>query len=126
MCRHWKNCPGNVSEAVVGTKGKSDCNSYIRDHAGKQIWKFGGGGINPYVQEHKDLIASIREGKPLNEAQQVAESTLTAIMGREAAYTGQVIKWDEFLKSSMNLMPENLSLDAKLPEPPVPIPGKKA
>jgi predicted dehydrogenase len=126
MCRHWKNCPGNVSEAVVGTKGKSDCNSWIRDHAGKQIWKFGGGGINPYVQEHADLIASIREGKPLNEAQQVAESTLTAIMGREAAYTGQVLKWDEFLASPMSLMPEHLSLDAKLPEPPVPIPGRKA
>ncbi len=126
MCRHWANCPGNVSEAIVGTKGRSDGNNRIVGHDGKEIWKFGGGGINPYVQEHKDLIASIREGKPLNEAQQIAESTLTAIMGREAAYTGQVIKWDEFLKSPLNLMPENLSIDAKLPEPPVPIPGKKA
>lgn len=125
MCRHWRNCPSNVSEAVVGTKGKSDCHSNLWMYDGGH-WKQEGGGINPYVQEHKDLIASIREGKPLNEAERVAHSTLTAIMGREAAYTGQTIVYDEFLKSPMNLLPENLSLDAKLPEPHVPIPGRKA
>src|SRR5579859_8060886 len=87
MCRHWPGTPGNVSEAVVGTKGKSNCATRI---TGPNEWSFQGGDNKPYVQEHTDLIASIRSGNPLNEAEQVAHSTLTAIMGREAAYTGQI------------------------------------
>ncbi len=124
MCRHWNNTPGNVSEAVVGTKGRSDCHSRIWDHSGKEIWKFPGGGRNPYVQEHADLIESIRIGKPLNEAQQIAESTLVAIMGREAAYTGNVLTWEEILSSKMNLLPEKLDFGA-VPMPAIPVPGKK-
>jgi myo-inositol 2-dehydrogenase / D-chiro-inositol 1-dehydrogenase len=123
MCRHWPKSPGNVSEAVVGTKGKSDCANNITMYNGEK-WNPPGGGINPYVQEHKDLIASIREGKPLNEAEQIAHSTLTAIMGREAAYTGQVIKWDEFINSPLDLSPAKYEF-GPLPEPAVAIPGKK-
>ncbi len=77
------------------------------------------------MQEHADLIASIRSGNVLNEAEQVALSTLTAIMGREAAYTGQTIVWDEFLKSPMNLMPERLTMDAPPPAVRIPVPGRK-
>ena len=77
---------------------------------------------NPYVQEHADLTASIRAGKPLNEGQQVAESTLTAIMGREAAYTGQVIAWDELLASTQDLTPPDLGF-GPLAVPPVAMPG---
>ena len=120
MCRHWNNTPGNVSEAVVGTKGESDCHSYIK---GPETWRFKGGGRNPYVQEHMDLLESIRNGRPLNEARQIAESTLTAILGREAAYTGKVITWDEMYASDMNLMPEKLE-PGPLPVRPIPVPGK--
>jgi predicted dehydrogenase len=125
MCRHWNNTPGNVSEAVVGTKGRSDCAGTIWDHSGKVLWKAPGGGKNPYVQEHTDLIASIREGKPLNEAQQIAESTLTSIMGREAAYSGKILTWDELMKDPMNLVPEKLEF-GPVPMPKIPMPGKKA
>ena len=76
------------------------------------------------MQEHKDLIQSIRDGKPLNESEQIAHSTLTAIMGREAAYTGQVIKWDEFLKSTLDLSPAKYEF-GPLPEAPQAMPGKK-
>jgi hypothetical protein len=63
------------------------------------------------VQEHIDLIASIREGKPLNEGQQVAESTLTAIGARIAAYTGQVINWDWLMnESKYSLVPSQEEL----------------
>jgi predicted dehydrogenase len=124
MCRHWNNTPSNISEAVVGTKGKSDCHSGVRPTQGEP-WSTPGGGINPYVQEHADLIASIRSGNPLNEAEQIAQTTLTAIMGREAAYTGQTILWDELLKSPMNLMPEKLAMDAPPPPARIPVPGKK-
>jgi predicted dehydrogenase len=119
MCRHWPNTPGNVSEHVVGTKGKSNGHSSAGD------FKAAGGGKNPYVQEHTDLVESIRKGEPLNEAQQVAESSLAAVMGREAAYTGQVVVWDDFLKSDMDLMPKNLDWNMKLEVPPVAMPGKR-
>jgi len=120
MCRHWEKCPGNVSEAIVGTKGKSNCSGWI---SGPNEYHFKGVDNKPYVQEHTDLIASIRSGNPLNEAEQVAHSTLVAIMGREAAFTGQLIKWDEFLKSNLDLSPAKYDF-GPLPEPPVHMPGR--
>ena len=77
----------------------------------------------PYVQEHTDLIASIRAGKPINELKQVAESTLTAIMGREAAYTGQEMTWDAVLNADQVLAPPEVGF-VPLAVPPVPMPGK--
>ncbi len=53
----------------------------------------------PYVQEHVDLLNSIIEGKPLNEARNVAEATLTAIMGRMSTYTGKLIKWSDMMEN---------------------------
>jgi hypothetical protein len=75
------------------------------------------------VQEHADLIASIREGEPLNEGQRVAESVLTAIMGREVAYTGQELTWEEVLNSEMDLMPERFEFGS-MPFPEVAEPGR--
>jgi hypothetical protein len=74
------------------------------------------------VQEHADLVASIAAGRPLNELRQVAESTLTAIMVREAAYTGQVITWDQILASDLDLMPD-VEAFGTMAMPPVPAPG---
>jgi hypothetical protein len=82
---------GRNGEKIVGTKGTSDCSRSIK---GDNAWTFQGESIDPMVQEHKDLIASIRSGKVLNEGQRVAESTLTAIGARIAACTGQVVTWD--------------------------------
>jgi predicted dehydrogenase len=123
MCRHWDNTPGNVSEHFQGTKGHTDANSYI---AGPTPFRFDQGGKDPYVQEHTDLIAAIRSGKTINEAKRIAESTLTAIMGRMAAYTGQVITWDQALNSKENLRPDPLAFGTPAPVPPVAVPGKVA
>src|SRR5262249_49646263 len=79
---------------------------------------------NPYVQEHTDLIASIRAGKPLNELKTVAECTLTAIMGRMSAYTGKAVKWEQALNSKEELMPLSLRWDMSLAVPSVAQPGK--
>jgi predicted dehydrogenase len=121
MCRQIDNCCNNVSERVVGTKGTSNCANTI--DWGRRQWKFAGPNNAPYVQEHKDLIASIRSGDPLNEAQQVAESCMTAIMGRMSAYTGQAVTWDEAIASKEVLMPETMAF-CSLPVPPVAMPGK--
>ena len=79
---------------------------------------------DPYIVEHTDLIASIRKNEPLNELKTVAESTMTAIMGRMSAYTGKPLTWKQALESRETLMPDNLSWEMTLPEPAVAIPGK--
>jgi myo-inositol 2-dehydrogenase/D-chiro-inositol 1-dehydrogenase len=79
--------------------------------------------VQPFVEEHRDLVASIRSGRPLNEGRRIAESTLTAILGREAAYTGQSVTWEELMKSGQSLMPPTVEL-GPLPVPPVPMPGE--
>jgi len=108
----------------VGTRGTSDAHSIIE---GAAPWRWEPDPqtpkTNPYVQEHRDLIASIRAGHPLNEGRQVAESTLTAIMGREAAYTGQEITWDEMLNASQDLVPSDLQF-GPMPVASVATPGR--
>ena len=76
-----------------------------------------------HIQEHIDLIDSIRAGKPLNELRTVAESTLTAIMGRMSAYTGQNVTWEQALNSKLELMPKSLDF-GPCPTPPVAVPGE--
>lgn len=120
MCRQIDNCANRVGEFVIGTKGTADPGSWI---GGDSAWKFEGERPNPYVQEHTNLINSIRAGKPLNEGRQVAESTLCAIMGRMAAYTGKEITWEQALNSELNLMKENLSF-GPLAVDPIALPGK--
>src|SRR5262249_16121230 len=132
MCRQVAGTDGNfkgltgVSEAVVGTKGTcltADKRQYVIK--GATDWSFNPRQDNtPYVQEHTDLINCIRNGKPLNELKNVAESTLTAIMGRMAAYTGKVVTWDKALNSKMNTMPEQLAWDMKISTPAVAVPGR--
>ena len=125
MCRQIDGTSGNITESFTGTKGSVllDMNKPGRI-LGQNAWtvQIAGRPVSPYVQEHADLIASIRAGKPYNELQQVAESVLTAIMGREAAYTGRAVTWDEILKANMDLTPSNLTL-GPLATPSVPMPG---
>ncbi|QVL31109.1 Gfo/Idh/MocA family oxidoreductase [Telmatocola sphagniphila] len=125
FCRHAPGCDQNVSEAVIGTKGRADLQDSARYQInGKTVGK--DKDISPYVQEHVDLIRSIRENKPLNELQNVAESTMTAILGRMSTYTGHRITWADALASKQQLMPEpkDMSWDMKIETPPVAIPGK--
>ncbi len=123
QCRQMNGCEGKVEEAVVGTKGSSNCKDWIRGADRQLAWRFRDKDSNPYQQEHQDLIDSIRCGKPLNEAQAVAESTITGIMGRESAYCGRSVEWDEVLNSKTHLGPEKYEMGA-LPLPAVAIPGQ--
>ena len=121
MCRQIAGCENSVSEALHGTKGWTQVNEYRIE--GPSQWKFGGKDSAPYVQEHTDLIASIRAGKPINELRTVAESTLTAIMGRMSAYTGKAVTWEQALNSKEQWGPTELTF-GPLPMPPVPMPGQ--
>jgi predicted dehydrogenase len=123
MCRQTAGAMDNVSERVVGTKGFSytdGADGYIK---GAKPYATEKPSPNPYVQEHIDLIASITSGKPLNEGKRVAESTLTAIMGRMSAYTGRSVSWDWVMNSSkLDLAPARLEFGS-LPPLEVAIPG---
>jgi predicted dehydrogenase len=120
MCRQIDGCANNVSERIIGQKGHSNCGGAI---FGDDPWRFEGDNPSPYMMEQKDLIDSIRAGNPINEAKTVAESCLTAIMGRMSAYTGQEITWDMALNSKEDLTPAKLELGS-LPVAPIAAPGQ--
>ena len=124
MCRQIDGCAGRVEEVLVGTKGRAISRPGYAVSTGESDWRFSGENRNPYKQEHVDLIASILgDGRYLNEAKRVAESTLTAIMGRMSAYTGKSITWDQALNSKLDLTPDAYSF-SDLPVRPVAVPGK--
>jgi hypothetical protein len=120
MARQIPGCENNVSEALVGSKGTWSSNGYR--FTGESKTRIREMGKNPYVQEHTDLIDSIRAGKPLNELKTVAESTLTAIMCRMSAYTGKAVTWEQALNSKEDTMAKNLAFGPN-PVPKVAIPG---
>jgi predicted dehydrogenase len=126
MCRQMSNCSNRVHERVVGTKGVAliDADGSFAAIEGASPYKFEEKMTDPYVQEHTDLIESIRSGKPINEAKTVAESSLTGVMGRMSAYTGRAMKYEWILeKSVLNLLPEKLALGPNTVDPAA-VPGK--
>lgn len=104
QCRQINRCKNIVGESITGSRGTSNCVDFIQP-AGGEAWQYRGRKVNAYQLEHEDLIASIRAGQPINEAQNIAESTMTAILGREAAYSGQEVTWDAAMKSEKRLGP---------------------
>jgi len=126
MCRQADGCASRVEEFVVGTEGVLSTSSGRASISGKAPWTFKSDNPNPYVQEHTDLHAAIAGEKPINEARSVAEATLTAIMGRMSAYTGQEVTWEQALNSKEDWKPaslKSLTFSGSLEVPPVPMPG---
>jgi len=122
MCRQINGCTDRVAERVVGTRGAADIDQGVI--TGEKPFKYDGPDPDHYVQEMADLVQSIREGSPINEGKQVAESTLNAIMGRMSAYTGRALKWDWAMKASkLDLSPPKYEW-CDLPVTPVAVPGK--
>jgi myo-inositol 2-dehydrogenase/D-chiro-inositol 1-dehydrogenase len=121
MCRQIAGTRNRIGESFIGTRGTSDAAGRI---TGPAAWSFAKPEkpVSPFVQEHTDLVASLRAGRPINELKGIAESTLAAIMGREAAYTGQEVTWEEILNADQNLMPPTVAL-GPLATPGVPMPG---
>ena len=126
MLSYCRQMPGEgmVCESVSGTKGEAKAGDWIRPKQG-EIWRAPKGAVKKgeYVQEHTDLIEAIRTGKYVNESKTVAESTLTAIMGREAAYSGTKIEWDTAINWKTSLLPEKLEW-GPAPKAEVPMPGE--
>ncbi len=126
MCRQIDGCENNVAEGLAGTKGmcRTSDKNYFAINGPTGEWSFNPKEDNsPYVQEHTDLIASIRAGSPINELKNVAESTLMAIMGRMSTYSGKAVTWDQALNSKDELVPAKLAW-GPMTVPPVAMPGQ--
>lgn len=135
QCRHQPETMSRVSEFFQGTKGTVSTegdNTAIKGWDGSTIFEHRGkDDPNPYEVEHVKLFESIRNGGVISDAENGAKSTMTAIMGRMATYSGKVVKWDEAMASNLVLVPENLSWDSPAPVKPnadgwyeIPTPGK--
>ena len=108
---------------LAGTQGSAYMNAGNGIIKGANPYRYEGDAPNPAVLEYKEMIDSIREGKAVNEGRQIAESTMTAIIGRMSAYTGRTFKWDWAMNASkLDLSPERLEF-GDLPESPIPVPG---
>ncbi len=130
MCRQIDGCTEDVSEYVVGSEGYTNCKNTIYDRDGKVVWVYQEEGqeagktkVDPYKQEHVNLVTAIRTNKPVNEAEHVAKSTLTAIMGRTAAYTGKEVTWDQIMESQEHLGPTEYAMGPVPIKPVWPVPG---
>lgn len=123
MCRQIAGCSTAVEEGFTGTDGTCRVWPGHGEISGPRAWRFSGENPNPYVAEQAALVNAIIRDEPINEAEQIALSTLTAIMGRLAAYTGKTVTWDQAMNSRLDLMPPELSLGA-MPTPEVAVPGK--
>jgi myo-inositol 2-dehydrogenase/D-chiro-inositol 1-dehydrogenase len=130
MCRQIPGTTGDNGNVIYGSTGTChigamNAGSKIFDRGGKQVWAVPGNIGAAYKQEHKDLVDSIRAGKPIVELRQTADSSLVAVMGRLAAYTGQRVTWDFLTKeSTLDLFPKDLAWGGSLPAPGHAVPGR--
>jgi myo-inositol 2-dehydrogenase / D-chiro-inositol 1-dehydrogenase len=136
QCRHYEGAFNKVDEMFVGTKGRVDSfgqKSILKDHKGNSLYTHNGKSDgDPYQIEHDELFAALAKGEyKFADAENGAKSTMTAIMGRMATYSGKTVKWEDALNSNIDLFPTKLAWDAMpkvLPNAdgfyPVAIPGK--
>lgn len=132
MCRQINDCANNVSELIRGTKGYTNGSNTVWDHEGNVLYEYIPAldeqgdpvDVNDYVQEHIDLVTAIRTGNQIVEAEETARTNLTAIMGRESAYTGKEVTWEDMMGSGLKLGPEGeLALGPVDLKAVIPIPG---
>jgi predicted dehydrogenase len=118
QCRHIRGTYSKVDEMIVGTKGTIHAGAAEIVSKGKTLYKFDKARENnPYQTEHDELFAAVAKGEyRFSDAENGAKATLTAIMGRMATYSGQVMEWDKVLNSGISIMPSRFAWDA---EPPV-------
>lgn len=123
--RQQENCERSYLVETFGTKGRAMANCSRPTHKieGANPWEYSGAQNDMYQTEHNELFASIRNSKPINNGEWMANSTMLAIMGRMAAYTGKKITWDEAIKSNEVLAPDITSWDMPAPKVEVARPG---
>ncbi|HLJ91677.1 MAG TPA: Gfo/Idh/MocA family oxidoreductase [Gemmataceae bacterium] len=125
-CRQQPGCAKDMSAHVIGSKGRAELSERRKGltiHTDND-WHYTGPTNDMYQTEHDELFASIRSGKPIHNGDYMTKSTLLAILGRMAAYTGQAITWEMALASKEDLSPPAYEWNIPLAVPPVAMPGK--
>ena len=125
--RQSTGCYNGTLDYVMGTDGTlllGGGPARIESPDGKVKWQFQGEAYDMYQREHDVLFNSIRAGKPKNDDLNLATSTLLAIMGRQAAYSGQQLTWEQSLNSELSLMPKPLDWTGKHEPHPLAQPGR--
>jgi predicted dehydrogenase len=127
QCRQTDGTDSRVQDIVIGTKGTAKLPEGSLQVDGEKLYKSKPPEGTPtmYVQEHIDLIDSLRGGGYRNEGKQIAEVSLTGIMGRMAAYTGKTVTWEQALNSKLDLWPKEPIAFGPREVPPVPMPGRE-
>lgn len=123
--RQIEGCYNENADYILGTKGTCTIGrGPLPRITGEKTWTFEGQKNDMYQYEHDVLFASIRNSKPINDGERMATSTLLAMMGRMAAYTGQQITWDQALNSKEQIFPDKVDWNGKMDvNPPMPRPG---
>jgi myo-inositol 2-dehydrogenase / D-chiro-inositol 1-dehydrogenase len=125
-CRQIAGCANDNTATMYGTKGTARELGFagMPFIKGEKNWRYSGPRPNMYQVEHDELFASIRKGEPINNGVRLAHSSMAAIMGRMAAYTGEEVTWEAALNSNESLVPEKLDWNMTLPVVPMPMPGQ--
>jgi predicted dehydrogenase len=125
--RQMAGCMNDTEDYVVGTRGRAQILRHVVEPTNGSPWKFNRTQEMPgmYDSEHQELFRAIREGKPINNGEYMVNSTLVAIMGREACYSGQKVTWEGLLRSNLKLGPDRLDWNT-VPKYEVAVPGRSA
>jgi predicted dehydrogenase len=122
--RQIEGCWNENADYIMGTKGVCTIGrSPMPKITGQTEWTFTGTKYDMYQYEHDMLFQAIRKGQTINNGERMATSTLLAMMGRMAAYTGREITWDMALNSQERIFPEKVDWNGSMPVPPLPRPG---
>jgi predicted dehydrogenase len=126
--RQTTNCHNSVEDHILGTKGR--CDLLRQRITGETNWHYQEKSPSMYDEEHRALFQAIRKGEPVNNGNYMVTSTMLAVIGRLASYTGQAITWDEAMNGKLDLSPSAYAWDAlppTLPDAqgnyPIPTPG---
>lgn len=125
FCRQQNSCSTKNTVEIIGSQGRAFYGGDRHEITGKSKWQYQGEKNDMFQTEHDELFASIREGKPMNDGEWMANSTMMAILGRMVAYSGQTITWEEAFNSNQVLGPEidQYRWDLNWPGPEVAVPG---
>jgi hypothetical protein len=125
QARQMQGCMNDTEDYVIGTTGRARVLNNVIEPSQGPVWTFNRSRDLPdmYDAEHQALFGAIRSGNTINNGEYMCNSTLVAIMGREACYTGQRITWDDLIRSEQKLGPDVLDWNSP-PESRVAMPGQ--
>ena len=127
MCRHFPGAASDNSDYIVGAKGTATVNGSQNTQqtvVDGMTWQSEAPKNDMYQQEHDELFASIRSGRPINDGERMTNSTAMAIMARMSGYTGQPVTWQQLWESKEDLAPTAWDFSAAPPPSPIAVPGR--